>query len=486
MDFNNEHTNFKALKDIKDEKLNYLLKELKKTSKEAADFIKNHESDFNEIHAEKYFLQTLLDNIPLSVYFKDKSSRFLKVSRQMLSRFFIKSLSDIIGKTDFDVHYEEHAKQAYNDEQEIIKTGKSLINIVEKEKVEDEYKWVSSSKMPLKDNKGHIIGIYGVSRDITDLIKTREELLFRNEELQAAEEELRQNIEELHTIQDEIVEQKQKLAIQNEKIRKQNNELGKIKTTLEKMVEERTRELKAALVKAEESEQLKNAFLANMSHEIRTPMNAIIGFSKLLQENYDISGEAEKYIQLINSSAESLLVLINDIIDMSLIEANQLKVRVEPFSLNELVQEIYIMIKLNCKKRDLCLNMSNDIDNKSLTLYSDKYRIKQILYNLLNNACKFTLSGSIDFGVRQNNKKIQFFVKDTGVGIPPDDLKHIFERFVKSESDISKLYRGAGLGLAISKSLALRLGGDLRAVSKPNEGSCFCFELPEDEVLKQN
>lgn len=474
---------FEAFKGIGDKKFANLLSELRKTSKEASDFIDDHIEEFKEIQADRFLLKTLLDNIPLSVYFKDRYSRFIKVSKQMLIRFDLSSLNEIIGKTDKDIQDQTHANEAFEDEQRIIDTGKPIVNVIEKEEFNDEVKWVSTSKMPLANEDNEIVGVYGVSRDVTDLVNARQELLERNEELQAAEEELRQNIEELKTVQDELYSQKERLVKQNDQIKLQNEELEKIKANLEKMVDERTHELKLAMLKAEESEQLKSAFLANMSHEIRTPMNSIVGFSNLLSEEIELNEQASLYIKLINASADSLLVLINDILDMSLIEANQITIKSEKFKLNEMMNDIYELSKVSCKKQSINTKLENDLEYLELSLRSDKQRISQIIYNLLNNACKFTKSGDIEFGVTEDEDRVIFFVKDSGIGIPTKDLENIFERFVKSESDISKLYRGAGLGLAISKSLALRLGGDLRVESELEKGSCFYFDLPKSEVL---
>jgi len=483
LDSNDKSKKYSSYKNIKDDKLDFLLSELKKCSSKAATFIEQNQYEFDKIHEDRFILKTLLDNIPVSVYFKDKYSRFIRVSREMLKRFNLLNDKDILGLTDKDIQDPIHAEEAFKDEQEIMQTGKSLINILEKEHHKDGEKWVSSSKLPLKNAEGNIIGIYGISRDITELVKVSEELILRNEELQAAEEELRQNIEELESTQEELVKQKKTLKIQNKRIQAQNEALESHKLNLEKRVNERTHELKLAMLKAEESEQLKSAFLANMSHEIRTPMNSIIGFSQLLAHDLQLTDEVNQYIKLINSSAESLLMLINDILDMSLIEANQIKILPTEFNLNNLMLEVFESVKLNCSNSKLEIHLLNRLSSKNMLLRADPLRIKQILFNLLNNACKFTPSGSVNFGVHIKNNLIEFFVEDTGIGIPAQDLDSIFERFVKSESDISRLYRGAGLGLAISKSLALRLGGDLSVKSVRDIGSCFFFTLPNDNCI---
>jgi PAS domain S-box-containing protein len=465
------------------EEFNELIKIFNAPSAEAESFITTNLEIFKGLFNDRYLLNALLENIPDLVYFKDRESRFIKASKAMLKRFNISKLNGLIGKTDFDIQDPEHAQQAFNDEQKIIKSGKSIVNKLEAEHFGGEIKWVSSSKVPLKDRKGEIIGVFGISRDISELIKAKQQLTLINEELMAAEEELRQNIEELTTIQEELTLQKEQLALRNKKIGDQNSELEKHKTNLEKMVNDRTNELLIAKEKAEESDKLKSAFLANMSHEIRTPMNAIIGFSQLLLNEANLSEEGVLFVNRINRNADSLLVLINDILDMSLIAANKLVIEKKNFELNSLMNEVFDTIKIDQTNLKFKLKLSNFLSSKNLIIYSDEHRIKQVLFNLLNNACKFTCQGIVEFGVNMKNDGIEFFVRDTGVGIPPDEINFVFERFHKAENDITKLYRGVGLGLSISRNLAQILGGDLTVNSILNGGSVFYFVLPESVIV---
>ena len=295
--------------------LKNILNELKKYGKDIETILDKNKDVFEKLMLDQYFLNSLLENIPDFIYFKNKESQFIRVSKYMIDAYKAKTPEKIIGKTDFDIHEIVRAKKAYDDEQEIIRTGKPLINIIEKGNPNSDKRWVSTSKSPLIDNQGQIIGVFGISRDITELIETKEELIRKNDELLAVEEELRQNIEELTAAKEEMVKQKEKLTVQNQQIKKQNAELELHKNNLEQIVYNRTKELKKAKEKAEESDRLKSAFLANMSHEVRTPMNSIIGFSQLLLLELEISDQAIGYINKINYSTDSLLVLINDIID---------------------------------------------------------------------------------------------------------------------------------------------------------------------------
>jgi signal transduction histidine kinase len=308
---------------------------------------------------------------------------------------------------------------------------------------------------------------------------------------------------ELNERRNEIIEQEKEIRIQkdrlqeqinfsdqqNELIHKQTIELEKSRRLLEKTVESRTNELKLAKEKAEESDRLKTAFLENMSHEIRTPMNAIMGFASLL--GFDDVGVEErvKYISRINKNCQMLLQLIDDIMDMSKIQADQLVIIKNEFSVNEILKSLYqIMLK---EKSELGLvNVQVELvmepGEKDFLLYSDSARFIQVMTNLLSNAFKYTEKGFIRFGYNtlyhsdfeKEPYMLQFFVEDSGIGIAPEKGEYIFEWFSKIEDDTTKLYRGAGLGLYISKQLVTMMGGRIWFNSKPMEGSTFYFTMP--------
>lgn len=260
------------------------------------------------------------------------------------------------------------------------------------------------------------------------------------------------------------------------------SELEKYRTQLEQMVTERTKQLEKEILEresAERSDRLKSAFLSNMSHEIRTPMNAIIAFSNYLR-NKDISQEQrEEYINYIQSSGESLLTLINDIIDISKIEAKQINIQKVNCSINPILEELYTVFE-NTRKIKGCsgfqIRLIKNLSNSNPTIHTDPYRLKQIISNLLHNAMKFTEKGIINFGYDIKEEHIVFFVKDTGVGIPSNKIEFIFERFGKIETYGNK--GGAGLGLAISQNLAKLLGGELKVESVLGQGSTFYFSIP--------
>ena len=247
------------------------------------------------------------------------------------------------------------------------------------------------------------------------------------------------------------------------------------------------KELNEAVVKVEEADKLKSAFLANMSHEIRTPLNGIIGFSKYLRDYPPTEEEHKHILDIICGSADHLLNIINDIIDISKLDSGQVKISKVTCNLNKLLYEIYNFfytnsIEISKKEINLCLSTSLP-DNES-TIIADDFRLKQILNNLLSNALKFTDKGTIEFGytIDDSKKKIVFFVKDTGSGIPEDKQEIIFERFRQVDDTITRQYGGTGLGLAISKSLVELMDGEIWVESKPESGSVFFFSVPFNPV----
>ena len=241
-------------------------------------------------------------------------------------------------------------------------------------------------------------------------------------------------------------------------------------------------ELKEAIAKAEESDRLKSAFFANMSHEIRTPLNSILGFSDLLDLTLDQQTFAN-YITIITNSGNQLLQIINDILDISKIDSNQLTVHYEPCDVNMLLVEIYQMNKHTKKLEEnptLQLYPPLIDDHSNICLGTDPLRLKQILNNLINNAIKYTNEGHIEFGysLLKDEKEglIEFFVRDTGLGILEEQLDTIFERFVQVGE--SRIKEGNGLGLSICKGLSDLLGSELRVESEYRKGSCFYLTLP--------
>jgi len=245
------------------------------------------------------------------------------------------------------------------------------------------------------------------------------------------------------------------------------------------------RNLLEAKYKAEESDKLKTAFLSNMSHEIRTPMNAIVGFSDLLSDEGISHDERRDFIAQINQGADDLMRLIDDIIDIAKIEAGQVNVHIAECFIRELFKELHLMFIQNIKragKEKVTMNLKWEWPMEDLAIYTDPFRLKQILVNLLGNAVKFTEEGEIVLGIKEDPEGIRFYVKDSGIGIREEKQKVIFDRFMQGHETKTKLYGGTGLGLAISKNLTEILGGEIGVESKTGEGATFWFILPRNEV----
>ncbi len=288
-----------------------------------------------------------------------------------------------------------------------------------------------------------------------------------------------QRTEELSKVNSLLKERQEEISCQNE-------ELEKHRHKLEQLVEERTTELNSAKKKAEESDRLKSSFLANMSHEIRTPMNAIVGFSALLDDMELKEVDKKEYLDVIKSNSDTLLTLINDILDISLIEANQLTISKEVFDINAVLSESEKLALLN-NRNNLKIIFQPGSQKKTYNVYNDPIRFKQIINNLLNNALKYTEKGHIIFGYEIEDKLLQFYVSDSGIGMSKPDIENAFNPFYKVETASSKLYRGTGIGLSITKNLVELMGGDIWVESKLGKGTSFYFNLPvADNMMSEN
>ena len=514
----------------------FRLEELVRTSKQQAnelevqkELLQKKLTEIQEIQEkmewEKLLLDTLLENLPDSIYFKDIESRFLRVSNSMAQKWNLSSSDLLIGKSDFDLFGEEDAKLKFNDEQEIIKTGNAVVGIIESDKqIDGAPVFVSTTKMPFKNKQGKLIGTFGISRDITALKTLEMEIKQRNAELEEQKEKMRLANEELQTQQEELRVANEELAIQtkilvesekmlqvqqeeltvtNEELEQRSHELEQQRNNIIEKNEELLRIQNQLEIKAKELEansRYKSEFLANMSHELRTPLNSLLVLSKLIGNNKsgNLTPDQLKSIRIIHKSGSDLLHLINEILDLSKIEAGKITLDYSSFSSSDFIEEISQGFRplANEKKIDFKVTISKDFP---ALIFGDRNRLMQIIRNLLSNAFKFTSKGSVGFTLKKvsagkpDSKNRQtageylvFAVKDSGIGITEDKKDAIFEAFQQADGTISRKFGGTGLGLSISRELARMMDGRITVDSIEGLGSEFVFWIPVAEPEKIN
>lgn len=237
-------------------------------------------------------------------------------------------------------------------------------------------------------------------------------------------------------------------------------------------------ELIKAKEKAEESDRLKSSFLANISHEIRTPMNGILGFAELLKEPDLTPENQQEFLNMIEKSGLRMLNIINDLIDISKIEAGETALRIKKTSINKMLRELHLFFIRESNQKNINLDYHCDLPEEESYIETDSTKLSQVLTNLIKNAVKFTDEGSVVFGYKQKDSIFEFFVTDSGPGIPPEQMDVIFERFRQSTLNLTRKYEGAGLGLAISKAYVELLGGSIWIKSELGKGSTFFFTMP--------
>ncbi|SMP76848.1 Signal transduction histidine kinase [Desulfonatronum zhilinae] len=284
--------------------------------------------------------------------------------------------------------------------------------------------------------------------------------LVANDRTRRLSEELLENNQELQVQQEELLAQAEELQAQNEELHAQAEEL------------ERQRQA------VEEATRLKSQFLSNMSHELRTPLNSVMALSRVLmmQAGSKLSEEETGYLEIIERNGKNLLALINDILDLSKIEAGRMDVHPKPFALGQTLENVLESIMPLAREKRIDLH--HDIPVDLPTIESDEFRVTQVLQNLLGNAVKFTDTGGVSVSVRAEQEKVFLRVTDTGIGIAKSDLPHIFDEFRQADGSSSRRHEGTGLGLTIARKAARLLGGDISVESAPGKGSTFTLTLP--------
>ena len=251
------------------------------------------------------------------------------------------------------------------------------------------------------------------------------------------------------------------------------------------------KELSEAILKSQESDRLKSAFLSNISHELRTPLNSILGFSELLKSPRIECHEKEEYIDYINEGSNQLLAILNELIEISKLESNLTQIDKKDFCVVSLLYELYPIykfeIEMNSNKNlSFELNLPND---KSYSIKSDRFRVKQIITNFLSNAVKFTKEGSIELGYKEKNDFVSIYVSDTGIGIEESKILSVMKPFIQSDMASTKSYGGVGIGLTLCKELSVLLGGEVTIESEQGKGTCISLDLPisinKDQAVSQ-
>lgn len=373
-----------------------------------------------------HMIQAILDHSTSCIYLKDTNLRYLLANRYALQFFNFKE-KEVIGKTDEDLFSPDYANSVKQSDLEVLNEGK-IVHEETSTEINNEKKVLYTIKAPLKDEKNIPYAICGIAFDITPLKNTQQQL---------------------------------------------NDYLEKLESI--------TTELMEARITSEQANKVKNSFLANMSHELRTPLNSIIGNITLLY-NTDLSEKQITYVERVKHASQLLIDIIGLILDFSKIAAGELKLESIPCNLLELVQECcdLLLIKADEKKIDLYFCWP---DSEIPLIMTDPKRLKQVIINLMGNAVKFTEKGHVHFSFNVlshslDTIKIQFKIKDTGIGISEDKMEHLFEKFWQADASNTRKYGGTGLGLAICKELVEHMHGQIYAESSPNNGSEFIFEIP--------
>ncbi len=310
--------------------------------------------------------------------------------------------------------------------------------------------------------------------DITERYKIQEQLRQQNEEYLAINEELRESI-------DRYYQKVKELEAAHIEIHFSHQELLKVNESLQLI----NQELVQAKEKAEASDRLKSAFLANMSHEIRTPMNGILGFSQMLNQPNVEAARRDEYIGIINDCGNQLLRIVNDIIDISKIEAGLMEFETRETNLNELLNDIYLLYLPMTEKQGLALKLRQSLPDHESVISTDPVKLRQVLENLLGNALKFTRQGYLEFGYISGGGMLKFFVRDTGIGIDPQYHQQVFNRFWQVEQTYTRNQGGTGLGLSISKAYVEKMGGTMWVESEVGQGATFYFTIPHQHAYKR-
>jgi PAS domain S-box-containing protein len=388
-------------------------------------FVRNQAQE--SLYASQKLLEKIINSIPVRVFWKDKNLVYIGCNKFFARDAGFSDPEDLIGKDDFQMGWKDQAELYRADDLQVIERGRPKL-LVEESQTTPAGKTITllTSKVPLFDLHGELTGVVGMDMDITDRKQAEDALVEAN------------------------------------------------------------RQLKEATNIANKASAAKSEFLANMSHEIRTPMNAVIGMTDLLMET-DLDAEQRDAANIIQSSGNALLTLINDVLDFSKIEAGHMELEQRDFDLSQCVEGALDLMVSKTAQKDLELICEID-GNVPAVIRGDAGRLRQILLNLLSNAVKFTHQGEIVLSITarfiDQGQELEFAVRDTGIGIEPDKLELIFAEFTQADTSTTRNYGGTGLGLTISRKLSELMGGRMWADSVLHQGTTFHFTLHTPVVKK--
>ncbi len=438
---------------------------------------RKHVATAAELQNTNWLMASIIDALPFVLFVKDAETRRLVVVNKTFADAFGTTKEWLLGKLDHDYFPKEQADSFVAIDTDIL-TSKKMRSFEEVARTGEggADRIFSTRKFPLLDGEGVARYVVGVTEDITERKHSEEALRVSNEELAVAYKKLEENLTQLkqsRAVSARTLASYQQRALQMEIIRQQNEDLDRLATELaiaKRNEEERARE-------AESSARLKSEFLANFSHEIRTPLNGIIGYCDLLmrEEGQRLTPHGRRDLNVVKSNAKTLLALINDILDLSKIEAGRAEIVVERVDLQELGDECLATVKEYLKGKSV--ELSTNIHPRVQHVRTDALKLRQVLLNLLSNAAKFTESGEIVLSADASGNELVINVEDTGVGIPSDQLPYIFEKFRQVDGSTTRKVGGTGLGLAIVRELSKLLGGNVTVTSSLGRGSTFTVRL---------
>lgn len=389
---------------------NYMTEALQTNNEILEQEISERKQTEGKLDVERTLLLTIVETALDFIYVKDKEGRYLVSNRSHIRSMGKQSVEDVLGKTNAEIHPSDTASRYNADEQLIMETGQAIIGKEEHRlNQEGQSLWMSTTKVPLQNKDGEIIGIVGITRDVTHFKEIEADLI-------------------------------------------------------------------TARDKAQETSRLKTEFLNVISHELRTPLTVMLGNTPLLTDLEDLP-EAEEIVEIvvdIEEAGQHLLTLVNDLLDLSKIEADKMELHYDQLLVHELVKVVVSSLQTLVDEKNVIL----ELQVEEIVIVADPIRLKQILLNLLGNAVKFTQQGRIIIIAEQHNEEVRFQVRDTGQGMREEVLPFIFDAFRQADSSSTRLKSGTGLGLAITKRLVELHKGQISVESTLGKGSVFTFSIP--------